>query len=161
MSSTIRVELAHRRATRLLARRLASVLEVGDLVFLEGPLGAGKTFFVRAACRALGVPEREPIQSPTFALLHEHVGRVRVVHADLYRLVHAGELDELGLREALGGAVGLVEWGLRFGDGVGADGVVVRIEPPKNGLPRTASVEARGPRGRAILAALEAGPAQS
>jgi tRNA threonylcarbamoyladenosine biosynthesis protein TsaE len=161
VSSTVRVELANRRATRLLARRLASVLEVGDVVFLEGPLGAGKTFFARAACRALGVPEREPVQSPTFALVHEHQGRVPLVHADLYRLADASELDELGLREALREAVGLVEWGLRFGDAVDADGVVVRIDPPREGAPRTAWLEARGARGRAIVAALashERGP---
>jgi tRNA threonylcarbamoyladenosine biosynthesis protein TsaE len=155
VSSALRVELANRRATRTLARRLASVLAVGDLVFLEGPLGAGKTFFVRAACRALGVPEREPIQSPTFALVHEHEGRVPIVHADLYRLAHESELDELGLAEGLSRAIGLVEWGLRFGDAVGADGVVVHLEPPRSGSPRMASVEARGPRGRAIVAALE------
>lgn len=123
-------------------------------MFLEGPLGAGKTFFVRAACRALGVPEREPVQSPTFSLLHEHVGRVPVLHADLYRLGDASELDELGLREGLAQAVGFVEWGLRFGNAVATDGVVVRIEPPSAGALRHAWLEARGSRGGDILAAL-------
>ena len=132
-----------------LARRLALALEPGDVVFLEGALGAGKTFFVRAACRALGVSSRVPIQSPTFALVHEHEGRSRIVHADLYRLGDASELDELGLGEMLEGAVGFVEWGLRFADALGADGVVVALSLAERG--RAARVSARGPRGRAIV----------
>jgi len=120
--SGIQIALPTRRATVRLARRLALALESGDVVFLEGTLGAGKTFFVRAACRALGVPSRVPIQSPTFALVHEHEGRSRIVHADLYRLGDASELDELGLGELLEGAVGFVEWGLRFGDALAARG---------------------------------------
>ncbi len=148
-----RFELPTRRATRGLARRLASVLRSGDVVFLEGPLGAGKTFFVRAACRALGVPERLPVQSPTFALVHVHDGRLPIVHADLYRLTGADELDELGLTEQLADAVGFVEWGLRFGDAVARDGVVVALEAPAEGA-RSATVWGRGERGRAIAAAL-------
>jgi tRNA threonylcarbamoyladenosine biosynthesis protein TsaE len=135
---------------------LASVLSRGDVVFLEGPLGAGKTFFVRAACRALGVPHREPVQSPTFALLHVHEGRVPVVHADLYRLAHASELDELGLVEALPDSVTFVEWGLRFGDDVARDGVAVRLERPVSG-PRVAIVAGLGPRGVELLGALAEG----
>ena len=124
---SLEISLPTRRATIRLARRLASVLEKGDLVFLEGPLGAGKTFFVRAVCRALGVPSQVPIQSPTFALVNEHEGRVHIVHADLYRLGDAAELDELGLREALLDSVGLIEWGARFGDALGPDALVVTI----------------------------------
>lgn len=138
-----------RRATIRLARRLAAALAPGDVVFLEGPLGAGKTFFVRAACRALGVPARVPIQSPTFALVHEHEGRVPIVHADLYRLTHAHELDELGVRELLVGSVGFVEWGARFGDALARDGVVVELSLTERG--RAARLCARGDRGRAVL----------
>jgi len=141
--------LPTRRTTIRLARRLALALEPGDVVFLEGPLGAGKTFFVRAACRALGVPSRLPIQSPTFALVHEHDARVRVLHADLYRLGDASELDEIGLREQLTDAGGSGEWGLRFGDGVAKDGVVVGLSLAGGG--RAARVSSRGRRGRVIM----------
>lgn len=148
-SGSLEIPLPTRRATIRLARRLASVLEVGDVVFLEGALGAGKTFFVRAMCRVLGVPSREPIQSPTFALVHEHEGRVPIVHADLYRLAAADELDELGLRELLMDGVGFVEWGVRFGDAVSRDGVVLEITLTRSG--RLARLRARGPRGQALL----------
>jgi tRNA A37 threonylcarbamoyladenosine biosynthesis protein TsaE len=93
-------------------------------------------------CRALGVPSRVPIQSPTFALVHEHEGataagaKVRIVHADLYRLTAAGELDELGLSELLEGAVGLVEWGLRFAEPIAKDGVALELTLGGAGLER-------------------------
>ncbi|MFO0712454.1 MAG: tRNA (adenosine(37)-N6)-threonylcarbamoyltransferase complex ATPase subunit type 1 TsaE [Sandaracinus sp.] len=144
--------LPTRRATLRFAKSLASVLEVGDVVLLEGPLGAGKTFFVRGVCRALGVPSKLPIQSPTFALVHEHEGRVPIVHADLYRLAEASEVSELGLSEALVGAVGLIEWGARFGDVLGRDGVLVTLEMRAG--QRQARLTARGSRGREILSAL-------
>jgi tRNA threonylcarbamoyladenosine biosynthesis protein TsaE len=154
VGATLEIPLPTRRATIRLARRLASVLEPGDVVFLEGPLGAGKTFFARAMCRALGVPSRVPIQSPTFALVNEHEGRSQIIHADLYRLSDAAELDELGLREALAESIGLVEWGARFGDALGRDGVVVTI-----GLTagrRAARVTGRGPRGARLVERLAA-----
>lgn len=151
----LQIPLPTRRATLRLAGRLASLLAPGDLVLLEGALGAGKTFFVRAVCRGLGVPSRVPIQSPTFALVNEHEGRVPIVHADLYRLSHAAELDELGLREALLDAVGLVEWGARFGDALGRDGVLITISLVSGR--RQACVTGRGPRGAQLVERLRAG----
>lgn len=107
---------------------LASVLERGDVLFLEGPLGAGKTFLARAIARGLGVPEREAITSPTFTLVHEiSSGRIPMIHADLYRLGDAGDLDSLGLAEQLASSVGIIEWGARFADAVGPQGLVVEI----------------------------------
>ncbi|MBN8614180.1 MAG: tRNA (adenosine(37)-N6)-threonylcarbamoyltransferase complex ATPase subunit type 1 TsaE [Deltaproteobacteria bacterium] len=146
------VALPTRRATLRLARDLAALLTKGDVVFLEGPLGAGKTFFVRGVCRALGVPSRLPIQSPTFALVNEHEGRLPIVHADLYRLTDASELDEIGLRDLLVESVGFVEWGERFGDAVAKDGVVLELALAAQG--RRARVTARGARGRTIVEAL-------
>ncbi len=70
--------------TAALARRLADALAPGDVVHLVGPLGAGKTAFVRHAAHALGV--REPVTSPTFAVAHRYRGgRLAVSHLDLYR----------------------------------------------------------------------------
>jgi tRNA threonylcarbamoyladenosine biosynthesis protein TsaE len=142
--------LGTRRETLRLAGRLGAALEPGDAVFLEGPLGAGKTFLARALCRALGVPREVRVASPTFALAHEYRGRVRVVHADLYRLDGAEAARELGLREARDrGAVLVAEWAERFADELGPDGLVVRLEAGGEG-PRRARLEARGPRGRAL-----------
>lgn len=112
------IALPTRRATIRLARALAPCLAPRDLVLLHGGLGAGKTFFTRALARALGVPAREPVQSPTFALVHElTIGHGTLVHADLYRLRDAPadldrEVARLGLAEARrAGAIVVVEWG--------------------------------------------------
>ena len=108
--------LAVRRDTRLLGASIARVLRPGDLVLLEGDLGAGKTFLVRAVARALGV--REVVTSPTFTLVQEYASaRGTLVHADLYRLRGGSlpldvEVARLGLRERRAeGAMLLVEWG--------------------------------------------------
>ncbi len=155
-SEPLDVALSTRRATRRFGAVLGAALAPGDVVWLEGELGAGKTFLARAIARALGVPESEPVTSPTFALVHELEGRVPVVHADFYRLGQASELDDLGLAELVGGgAVTLVEWGARFADAVGGQGVVIRLEVVADGA-RKAHVAARGARGDAIVSTVRA-----
>ncbi len=111
------MKLASRRDTVHLAKRVAAALRPGDLVVLEGSLGAGKTFLARAIARALGV-ESHGIGSPTFTLVHEYSSRKGLLlHVDLYRLLDApdrlaSEVARLGLRERRAeGAIVLVEWG--------------------------------------------------
>jgi tRNA threonylcarbamoyladenosine biosynthesis protein TsaE len=111
------VALATRRHTRRLGAEIARHLRPGALVMLDGDLGAGKTFLTRAILRALGVSEREPVQSPTFTLVNEYEVEVgRVLHADLYRLRGAETLEDdvrrLGLPERRReDAIVIVEWG--------------------------------------------------
>ena len=94
--------------TEGLAARLAARLEVGDVVELRGELGAGKTTFVRGACRALGISE--PVTSPTFTIGHRYRGRVDVSHLDLYRFAGLSAA-EWGDRETyFDGASVFVEW---------------------------------------------------
>jgi tRNA threonylcarbamoyladenosine biosynthesis protein TsaE len=96
--------------TRELAARLAPLVVGGDVVLLAGDLGAGKTTFAQGFGRALGV--EEPITSPTFTLVREYPGRLRLVHVDVYRLDHLQEVVELGIGELVDdGGVALVEWG--------------------------------------------------
>jgi len=112
-----RAELPDADATEALGRRLAERLQPGDLVLLEGPLGAGKTTLVRGLVAALGGDPAE-VCSPTFVLLETYAvagGAIaRVHHADLYRLrgLAAAPLDEVGLGDALAddGAITAVEW---------------------------------------------------
>jgi tRNA threonylcarbamoyl adenosine modification protein YjeE len=87
-------------------------LELGAVIALHGELGAGKTTLVRSMCQALGVRELSAVTSPTFALLHEYdTPNGMVLHADLYRLRHSTELEQLGWDELLGRAqVTFVEW---------------------------------------------------
>jgi tRNA threonylcarbamoyladenosine biosynthesis protein TsaE len=151
------VPLPTRRATTRLARAVASAVRPGDLLILSGNLGAGKTFFVRALCRALGVPEREPIQSPTFTLIHEHAGRLPIAHADLYRVTDEDELAQLGLRERRGeGAVLAVEWGASYESALGGDALRIDLEVDARGF-RRARLAASGERGQKLLLAVLGG----
>ncbi|MEA2197355.1 MAG: tRNA threonylcarbamoyladenosine biosynthesis protein TsaE [Solirubrobacteraceae bacterium] len=79
-----RVETAGAEETEALGAELAATLAPGDIVLVEGELGAGKTTFVRGACRALGVTD--PVTSPTFTIGQRYAGRVPISHLDLYRL---------------------------------------------------------------------------
>ena len=101
--------------TERLAGALAAELRPGDVVLLSGPLGAGKTAFVRGLARGLGIDSDE-VSSPTFTLVHDYRGgRLRLFHADLYRLGAAGAedlgLDELGMQDG----VLAIEWPDRLG----------------------------------------------
>jgi tRNA threonylcarbamoyladenosine biosynthesis protein TsaE len=146
------LELPTRRATLRLAKALAAQLAPGDVVWLEGPLGAGKTFFARGLIRALGVRSVVPITSPTFSLMHEHEGRVPIRHLDLYRLGDAAEAGELGIPEAIEGSVAIVEWGARMREVIGERGIEIALAISERG--RTASLRALDERGRAQLEAL-------
>jgi tRNA threonylcarbamoyladenosine biosynthesis protein TsaE len=88
--------------------RLASQLEPGDVVGVAGDLGAGKTTFVRGACRALGV--EAPVTSPTFTIGHRYQGRVPVAHLDLYRLETIGAEGWGDLEPYFDGTICFVEW---------------------------------------------------
>jgi tRNA threonylcarbamoyladenosine biosynthesis protein TsaE len=103
------VALPNLEATTALGRRIAGLLQVGDLVALAGDLGAGKTTLARAILAELGVEENVP--SPTFTLVQAYdTPRLRVSHFDLYRLKKPSEMQELGLDEALEDGAALVEW---------------------------------------------------
>ncbi len=123
MTSTItHSEAATIDAGRTLGRRLSP----GAVVLLEGPLGAGKTAFVRGLAEGLGC-DGEDVSSPTFTIVQEYRGRVTLQHVDLYRLGPA-EVDDLALEDLMEGAVTAVEWPDRWREPP-ADAVVVKIEP--------------------------------
>jgi tRNA threonylcarbamoyladenosine biosynthesis protein TsaE len=101
--------------TRDFGRRLATILQAGDLVILDGPLGAGKTALAQGIGAGLGV--RGEVTSPTFVIARVHqpdphrAGRLPLVHVDAYRLGGMAEVDDLDLDASLDEAVTLVEWG--------------------------------------------------
>jgi tRNA threonylcarbamoyladenosine biosynthesis protein TsaE len=95
--------------TEAVAAELASGLAPGDVVLVEGELGAGKTTFVRGACRALGVAG--VVTSPTFTIGQRYPAAVPVSHLDLYRVADLGEEDPDLLDEYLGpDRIAFVEW---------------------------------------------------
>lgn len=134
--------------TIALAQRLAPLLASGDLLILSGGLGAGKTFFTRALCHALGLPEEERVTSPTFTLVHEYETKPRLVHADLYRLQDEDEVFELGLEnQRRQGSVLVVEWGAPFVEVLGGDALLLDLEQN----PRRGHLHSSSDRGRAII----------
>jgi tRNA threonylcarbamoyladenosine biosynthesis protein TsaE len=102
--------------TEALAADLAKRLEPGDVILVSGELGAGKTTFIRGACRALGVTE--PVVSPTFTIGRRYKGLVPVSHLDLYRLEDPSAEDP-GLLDdyVTDDAITFVEWPGRRTDG--------------------------------------------
>ncbi|MCA9583188.1 MAG: tRNA (adenosine(37)-N6)-threonylcarbamoyltransferase complex ATPase subunit type 1 TsaE [Myxococcales bacterium] len=154
--------MASEAETIAFGKRLATLLRPGDFVLLEGELGAGKTFLVRAVLRALGVPQEEAITSPTFALVHEYAGslpgsrEVVFVHADLYRLGHPQEVSELGLVEAREDAILFVEWGAAFVEVLGTPTVQIQLfhDPDQGPEARRIELVGQGDRGRTLLASL-------
>jgi len=95
------LETAGAEETEALGAELAATLAPGDVVLVEGELGAGKTTFVRGACRALGVTD--PVTSPTFTIGQRYAGRVPISHLDLYRLAPALSSDLPAAPGALAG----------------------------------------------------------
>ena len=110
------LEIATADAMEALGGRLAAVLVAGDLVALNGELGAGKTTFTRGLGAALGV--RGAVTSPTFVLARTHprVDGPPLVHVDAYRLSSAADLDDLDIDFA--GSIVVVEWGAGKLDGI-------------------------------------------
>jgi tRNA threonylcarbamoyladenosine biosynthesis protein TsaE len=108
-------DLPELEATEALARAVAAHARAGDVVLLEGPLGAGKTTFARAFLRAASADPTLEVPSPTFTLVQSYETRLGPVHHfDLWRIENSGALGELGWDEALEDIV-LVEWPDRLG----------------------------------------------
>lgn len=98
--------------TRALGREVGAAAEPGDVFFLEGDLGAGKTTFTKGVAEACGVTAM--VRSPTFALMHRYRGDPDVVHLDLYRQGEDGGLDDLAPETWERDVVVLVEWPRSF-----------------------------------------------
>ena len=134
--------------TRAIGAGLASGLEPGDVVVLAGDLGAGKTVLVQGI--AAGLDVTDPVASPTFTILREYEGRLRLNHLDVYRLDRLQEAIDLGLDELFAGAVTVIEWG----DGVRSVLPADRLEIALGLLPpdesdddcRAITIEAQGDR---------------
>lgn len=93
-----------------IAKKYAKSAEPGDVICLQGNLGAGKTRFVRGFVQGLGLPG-EIVTSPTFTIINEYDGELPIYHFDCYRLEHFEEAVEIGAEEYLyGNGVCIVEW---------------------------------------------------
>ncbi|MFT3687988.1 tRNA (adenosine(37)-N6)-threonylcarbamoyltransferase complex ATPase subunit type 1 TsaE [Paenirhodobacter sp.] len=125
-------------ATDRLGRALAATLRAGDVLLLEGPIGAGKSHLSRALIRArLG--REEDVPSPTFTLIQTYDATPDIWHADLYRLTHPDEVVELGLEEAFDQAICLIEWPDRLGSLRPAKVLTLRFTLTEDGAARKLS----------------------
>jgi tRNA threonylcarbamoyladenosine biosynthesis protein TsaE len=104
--------------TEAAGEELGRELKQGDLILLEGDLGAGKTTFVRGLARGAGSSAH--VASPTFQLVRVYPGLVQIAHVDLYRLEDGAGLADLGLEELLDQGAVVVEWGDRMEAPTGA-----------------------------------------
>ena len=102
--------------TQLCAQRLAGHLKAGDIIFLQGDLGSGKTTFVKGLAQAFRVNAKK-VNSPTFVLMNYYKGKLPIYHFDLYRLESPQEIDTLDFDEYLyGQGITVIEWSERLGE---------------------------------------------
>lgn len=131
-------------ATRKLGERIGRMLRAGDVVLLSGELGAGKTVLAQGIGRGLGVSD--PIKSSSFVIMNEYEGaRLRLYHADLYRLEEPEQVAELALDELAADGVLVVEWPERAPGELPPQHLLVRLAYD-GAHGRTIEVEAKGAR---------------
>jgi tRNA threonylcarbamoyladenosine biosynthesis protein TsaE len=110
------------------ASDFAKSLKVGDIVLLEGDLGAGKTTFVKGLAKGLKVKIKD-VNSPTFVLMNIYKGRIPIYHFDLYRLEKPQEIESLNIDEYLqADGVAVIEWPKRLGNQMPSTGYWIELK---------------------------------
>lgn len=120
------VETHSEAETVTVGRAIGEALRQGDVVLLMGELGAGKTQMVKGM--AIGVESEVPARSPTFVIVNEYRGRIRLSHCDLYRVAGADEVEELALPERLTDGALAIEWPERADGNLPGDALLIQIE---------------------------------
>lgn len=134
------IELRDEAATATLAARLAALAKPGDVIALQGELGAGKTTFARAFLRARG--HAGVVPSPTFTLVQQYeIGSDMVWHFDGYRLRDPEEAWELGIEDAFRDGISLIEWPERFGSLLPARRLDIALESGATATARRAVLD--------------------
>ena len=135
----------------MLGEEVGRLLEAGDIVCLYGELGSGKTVSHKGMARGLGVTSERAVRSPSFVLMHRYQGRVAVYHADLYRLNGPTDIEDIGLREFLGGdGVAVIEWADKLDASLPAERLEVTIAHQTEET-RLITITPRGARYRQLL----------
>ncbi len=129
--------------TRRIGGQLAPLLRAGDVLLLQGELGAGKTCLAQGIGRGLRV--KEPVKSSSFVLVNEYTGRLKVYHADLFRLDEPAEVAGLALEENSADGLLLIEWPERALAELPDEHLLVRLESLDDRT-RRITIQARGGR---------------
>jgi tRNA threonylcarbamoyladenosine biosynthesis protein TsaE len=134
--------------TVALGERIGAMLQAGDVLLLQGELGAGKTCLTQGVARGLDIDDQ--VCSPTFLLVGEYKGRLRLYHADLYRLDDPAEVEELDLARSSEDGVLVVEWPERAPEWLPREHVLIQLEHA-GATERVIHLEARGRRGVQLI----------
>jgi len=134
-----------------IGRRLGELLQANDIIGLTGGLGAGKTHFAKGLAAGLEVSDTQVVNSPTFVIINEYIGRLHIYHVDVYRLASSAELQALGFEEMCSaGGVVLIEWADKIQDLLPPD--VLSIELAATGAnSRDLVLTGGGPRSKHLL----------
>jgi tRNA threonylcarbamoyladenosine biosynthesis protein TsaE len=153
LQASTRLFLPAEADTEAAGARLASALSSGGVVFLEGTLGAGKTYITRAIVRACG--HVGTVKSPTYTLVEPYeLAGLQVFHFDLYRLADAEELEFMGIRDYfVPGNLCLVEWPSKGAGFLPQPDLILKLTP--DGAGRTLEVSAFSALGVAAVEALD------
>ncbi len=113
MNLPFKATLNSETETKKIAADFSEIIKEGDVICLYGDLGSGKTFFVKSVCENFEIFD---VNSPTFAIVNEYSGKIKVYHFDFYRLKNSGELMDIGFYEYLNDkdAVSFIEWSEKF-----------------------------------------------
>jgi tRNA threonylcarbamoyladenosine biosynthesis protein TsaE len=145
------IEISSPAAMREFGASLGAQLRAGDLIVLQGPLGAGKTALTQGIGSALGFDQ---VTSPTFVISRVHNGKLPLIHVDAYRLLgsanSAFEFDDLDLATQRESAVTVIEWGAEVALRLGEDYLLLDIAYGKSDDERTIKVSKFGDRWSAI-----------
>ena len=149
-----RIETSSPEETACLGERLGALLRAGDVLLLSGELGTGKTCLTQGVARGLGVTD--VVCSPTFVLVGQYDGRLRLYHADLYRLENPLEVEALDLDRSTEDGVLIVEWPERAPEHLPREHLLVRLSHagPRQ---RMLALEPRGARAATLARELLAG----
>src|SRR5580700_7036483 len=145
--TTFSLALSNETATAHLMADLAMLIGPGDVITLSGDLGAGKTAAARAMIRYLADDDALEVPSPTFTLVQAYdLPPLALLHADLYRISDASELEEIGLSPLPEGAVALIEWPERAGHALGPDRIDIAFNhrPALGSTARAAEITGYG-----------------
>ena len=150
----MKIELDNLESTGSFGKKLGKILKKGDIVCLNGDLGAGKTTLTKSIGLGLGVEEY--ITSPTFTLINEYRGNLPVYHFDVYRLENVEEIDDLGFDEYFyGQGVSIIEWAERIDDFLPKEKIVLDIERGSDENKRIITISGRGQRYKEVLKEME------
>lgn len=155
--TAIQLSMKSPSQTRHLGEQIGALCPDTFTLLLEGELGSGKTCFVQGLAAGCGVPENQPVCSPTYTLMNHYVGRCDLYHFDLYRLAGMEELDDLGFDELfLGPGIKVVEWSGLLEE-LAASGLHIAFSYGASEAERELKLTPYGPLGDRLVKQLTAG----